>query len=193
MQVRIDRINEVLREQITGMRVVRAFVREPHEARRFGGANDELTLTSLRAGRLMAFMFPTVMLVLNASSVAAIWIGGRPHRQRRDAGRRADRVPQLPHPDPDVGDDGHVRRGHGPARIGQRRPHRGGARRGVVGGATGEPGDSAAGTQLARAPRRRVPVPRGRAPGALRHLASRRPPARPPRSSAAPARARPPC
>ena len=76
MQVRIDRINEVLREQITGMRVVRAFVREPHEAQRFSGANDDLTMTSLRAGRLMAFMFPTVVLVLNASSVAAIWIGG---------------------------------------------------------------------------------------------------------------------
>ena len=75
MQVRIDRINQVLREQITGMRVVRAFVREPHEAERFGGANDELTMTSLRAGRLMAFMFPTVVFVLNASSVAAIWIG----------------------------------------------------------------------------------------------------------------------
>ena len=75
MQDRIDRINEVLREQITGIRVVRAFVREPDEAERFGAANDELTLTSLRAGRLMAFMFPTVMLVLNLSTVAAIWIG----------------------------------------------------------------------------------------------------------------------
>ncbi|MGZ4755063.1 MAG: ABC transporter ATP-binding protein [Acidimicrobiia bacterium] len=75
MQERIDRINEVLREQITGIRVVRAFVREPDEAERFGGANDDLTLTSLRAGRLMAFMFPTVMLVLNVSSVAAIWLG----------------------------------------------------------------------------------------------------------------------
>ena len=75
MQVRIDRINEVLREQITGMRVVRAFVREPHEARRFAVANDELTMTSLRTGRLMAGMFPTVVLVLNTSSVAAIWIG----------------------------------------------------------------------------------------------------------------------
>ncbi len=75
MQERIDRINEVMREQISGMRVVRAFVREPHEANRFAEANDELTMTSLRAGRLMAFMFPTVMLVLNASSVAAIWLG----------------------------------------------------------------------------------------------------------------------
>ena len=75
MQERIDKINKILREQITGMRVVRAFVREPDEANRFGGANDDLTLTSLRAGRLMAFMFPTVMLVLNVSTVAAIWIG----------------------------------------------------------------------------------------------------------------------
>jgi len=75
MQVRIDRINQVLREQITGIRVLRAFVREPHEAERFGMANDDLTLTSLRAGRLMAFMYPTVLLVLNVSSVAAIWLG----------------------------------------------------------------------------------------------------------------------
>ncbi len=76
MQERIDRINEVLREQITGIRVVRAFIREPDEAERFAHANDALTLTSLRAGRLMAFMFPTVMLVVNVSSVAAIWFGG---------------------------------------------------------------------------------------------------------------------
>jgi ATP-binding cassette subfamily B protein len=75
MQERIDRINQILREQITGIRVVRAFVREPHEAERFEVANDELTLTSLRAGRLMAFLFPTVSLVLNVSSVAAIWFG----------------------------------------------------------------------------------------------------------------------
>ncbi len=75
MQVRIDRINQVLREQITGLRVVRAFIREPHEKARFSLANDDLTETSLRAGRLMAFMFPTVMFILNASSVAAIWFG----------------------------------------------------------------------------------------------------------------------
>ncbi len=75
MQIRIDRVNQVLREQITGMRVVRAFVREPYEAQRFGLANQDLTDTSLRAGRLMAFMFPAVLFVLNTSSVAAIWIG----------------------------------------------------------------------------------------------------------------------
>jgi ATP-binding cassette subfamily B protein len=76
MQVRIDRMNEILREQITGMRVVRAFVREPEESDRFGDSNADLTEVSLNAGRLMAFMFPTVMLIVNVSSVAAVWIGG---------------------------------------------------------------------------------------------------------------------
>jgi ATP-binding cassette subfamily B protein len=75
MQDRIDQVNRVLREQITGIRVVRAFVREPHEARRFGTANEELTEVSLRAGRLMASMFPTVNFLINASSTAVLWIG----------------------------------------------------------------------------------------------------------------------
>ena len=76
MQERIDGINRVLREQITGIRVVRAFVREPEEGRRFEEVNAKLTSTSLTAGRLMALMFPVVMLVVNTSSVAVIWIGG---------------------------------------------------------------------------------------------------------------------
>jgi ATP-binding cassette subfamily B protein len=75
MQTRIDTVNRVLREQITGIRVVRAFVREPYEAERFGTANADLTVTALRAGRLMVLIFPTVMLVLNASSVAVLWFG----------------------------------------------------------------------------------------------------------------------
>ena len=75
MQERIDRINQVLREQITGIRVVRAFVREPEEAARFGEANNALTATSLSAGRLMALMHPVVMLIVNGSSVALIWFG----------------------------------------------------------------------------------------------------------------------
>jgi ATP-binding cassette subfamily B protein len=76
MQDRIDRVNTVLREQIAGIRVVRAFVREPDEAKRFDEANQHLTENSLKAGHLMAFMFPTVLLVLNVSSAAAVWIGG---------------------------------------------------------------------------------------------------------------------
>ncbi len=75
MQDRIDVLNRVLREQITGMRVVRAFVREGEEGQRFRNTNGELTDASLRAGRLMALMFPTVTIVLNVSSVAVLWLG----------------------------------------------------------------------------------------------------------------------
>jgi ATP-binding cassette subfamily B multidrug efflux pump len=75
MQARIDRVNAVLREQISGMRVVRAFVREPEETARFAGANAELTDVSLRAGRLMSTMFPTVGLIVNVSSLAVLWVG----------------------------------------------------------------------------------------------------------------------
>jgi ATP-binding cassette, subfamily B, multidrug efflux pump len=77
MQERIDQINRVLREQITGIRVVRAFVREPQEARRFESANKDLTDVSLRAGRLMAMMFPTVNLIINMSSVGVLWVGAQ--------------------------------------------------------------------------------------------------------------------
>ncbi len=76
MQDRLDNINSVLREQISGMRVVRAFVREPMESQRFHGVNQELTDTSLNAGRLMALMFPTMMFMVNVSSIAVIWFGG---------------------------------------------------------------------------------------------------------------------
>lgn len=82
MQGRIDRVNTVLREQITGIRVVRAFVRDAYEHARFEKANAELTRTSISIGRLMALMFPTVMLVMNLSSAAVLWFGG----QRIDGG-----------------------------------------------------------------------------------------------------------
>jgi ATP-binding cassette subfamily B protein len=76
MQERIDAVNRVLREQITGIRVVRAFVRERHEIDRFGRANDHLADATLRVGRLMALMFPLVMLITNVTIVAVIWFGG---------------------------------------------------------------------------------------------------------------------
>jgi ATP-binding cassette, subfamily B, multidrug efflux pump len=75
MQKNIDGVNRVLREQITGIRVVRAFVRERHEVERFGEANENLTDTAIRAGRLMALVFPVVMLILNLSSIAVLWFG----------------------------------------------------------------------------------------------------------------------
>lgn len=75
MQVRIDKVNSVLREQITGMRVVRAFVREPEERVRFAEANTALTDVSLRAGRIMAAMFPTIGFMVNVSSIGVLWLG----------------------------------------------------------------------------------------------------------------------
>jgi ATP-binding cassette subfamily B multidrug efflux pump len=82
MQQRIDEVNRLLREQITGVRVVRAFVREPYETDRFGRANTELTDVAIRTGRWMAAMFPAVMLIVNVSGAAVIWFGGH----RVDAG-----------------------------------------------------------------------------------------------------------
>ncbi|WP_370288825.1 ABC transporter ATP-binding protein [Nocardioides sp.] len=76
VQERLDGVNRVLREQITGIRVVRAFVREPQEAARFEDANRDLTEVSLRAGRWMAALFPLVMGVSNIASVGVIWFGG---------------------------------------------------------------------------------------------------------------------
>ncbi|MDF2258495.1 ABC transporter ATP-binding protein [Streptantibioticus ferralitis] len=76
MQERIDTVNRILREQITGIRVIRAFVRDTHERQRFKAANDELLDVSIRSGRLMSMMFPLVMLVVNAASVAVLWFGG---------------------------------------------------------------------------------------------------------------------
>ena len=76
MQGRIDEVNRLLREQITGVRVVRAFVREPLETKRFENANSDLTSVAVRAGRYQALMFPTVMLVANVASVGVLWFGG---------------------------------------------------------------------------------------------------------------------
>nr|WP_294691707.1 ABC transporter ATP-binding protein [uncultured Friedmanniella sp.] len=83
MQTRIDTLNRVLREQITGIRVVRSFVREPYETARFSAANAELTATATSVGRLVASIFPIVMFVLNVSSVAVLWFGA----QRVDSGQ----------------------------------------------------------------------------------------------------------
>ena len=75
LQTRIDAVNRVLREQLTGIRVVRAFVREDVETARFKKTNDDVTDTALRAGRMFAIVFPMVMLVVNVSSIAVIWFG----------------------------------------------------------------------------------------------------------------------
>jgi len=75
MQERLDNVNRVLREQISGLRVVRAFVRERQEVQRFEVVNAKLTGTSLITGRLMALMFPVVMLVINCANSGVVWFG----------------------------------------------------------------------------------------------------------------------
>jgi ATP-binding cassette subfamily B protein len=75
MQIRIDTLNRVLREQISGLRVIRAFVREPTEAARFDQANHDVADTATRVGRRMMTMFPSVFAVMNLSSIAVVWFG----------------------------------------------------------------------------------------------------------------------
>ncbi|HQG70510.1 MAG TPA: ABC transporter ATP-binding protein [Rhodoglobus sp.] len=75
MQTRIDTVNRVLREQLAGIRVVRAFVREGLETERFAKANEDVTQTAISAGRLFALVFPVVLLIMNVSSVAVLWFG----------------------------------------------------------------------------------------------------------------------
>jgi ATP-binding cassette subfamily B protein len=76
MQKRIDAVNRILREQVTGIRVVRAFVRERHETERFERANRDLTSVAVSTGRWMATAFPVVMLIMNVSIVGVFWFGG---------------------------------------------------------------------------------------------------------------------
>jgi ATP-binding cassette subfamily B protein len=82
LQVKIDGINRVMREQITGIRVIRAFVRDDHERQRFDAANADLRQVGIAVGRLMAVMFPLVMMIMNVTSVGVLWFGG----QRIDSG-----------------------------------------------------------------------------------------------------------
>src|SRR5699024_8439831 len=83
MQDQVDDINGVLREQITGIRVMRAFVREPFETDRYADANRALTENSVKVGNLFVLMFPAIMMVLHLATAAVLWFGGH----RVDAGQ----------------------------------------------------------------------------------------------------------
>ena len=193
MQERIDRINQILREQITGIRVVRAFVREPDEAERFADANDELTMTSLRAGRLMAFLFPIVVLVLNVSSVAAIWLGGnRIGAGDMQVGSLIAFLSYLIQILMSVMMATFVAVLAPRASVSSERIEEVLDTKSSVATAA-DPVTKLGAASSARAPRRAVRVSGCRLPGAVRHLVHSAAPARPPRSSGAPVRARPRC
>lgn len=76
VQIKVDRINLVLREKLTGIRVIRAFNTIEHERRRFEQANNDLTGNYIKVNRIMAFMMPSIMLVMNLTSIAILWFGG---------------------------------------------------------------------------------------------------------------------
>ena len=115
MQVKVDRVNQVTREALSGIRVIRAFVRTRHEEERFDVANRDLTATSLRVQRLFALMLPTLMLIFNLSTVAILWFGSIRVDERRDADRQPHRVPAVRHADPVRRDDGRLHVRDGPA------------------------------------------------------------------------------
>ena len=85
MQVKLDTLNLVLDEALTGVRVIRAFNREAHEHRRFDAANTDVTDTALRVNRIVAFLMPAMMLMMNVTSIAILWFGA----DRIDAGTMA--------------------------------------------------------------------------------------------------------
>jgi ATP-binding cassette subfamily B protein len=76
IQIKIDRVNQIIREKLMGIRVIRAFVRSDYEARRFDEANRDLTSTTLRVNRIMALAIPALIIIMNMSTVAIIWFGG---------------------------------------------------------------------------------------------------------------------
>ena len=175
MQERIDVVNRVLREQITGIRVVRAFVREPDESKRFGaaqpGPHRHLDASRPADGVHVPDRHRHPEPVERRRDLDRC----QPDRQRVTDRRRADRLPELPHPDPDRRDDGHVHGDHGAPSRRVRRADPGGPGHAVV-GASSRPCRSPASTThgVARAPRRRVPLPRGRGAGAVATSRSRR-------------------
>ncbi|MDD4776532.1 MAG: ABC transporter ATP-binding protein [Syntrophomonas sp.] len=76
LQAKLDKVNLVLRENLTGIRVIRAFDRQLHETQRFDQANLDLTQTAIRVNKIMAVMFPLMMVLMNLTSVAIVWYGG---------------------------------------------------------------------------------------------------------------------
>ncbi|OAB37866.1 multidrug ABC transporter ATP-binding protein [Paenibacillus macquariensis subsp. defensor] len=76
MQVKLDTLNRVLRENLTGMRVIRSFNRTEHETKRFNDANVDLTNTAIKVNKIMAAMMPIMMLVMNFATIAIVWFGG---------------------------------------------------------------------------------------------------------------------
>ena len=170
MQERVDRVNQVLREQITGIRVVRAFVREPEETARFAQANDDLTRHRAPDRASDGRHVPDGDVHHQRLEHPRALGRRRPHRRRRHAARRPHRVPELSDPDPDGGRHGHLHGVDDPSRSRGGRAHPGGARHPDVDRPGGEPGHRGVRPGPARVPGRHVPLPRRRASGPVADL-----------------------
>ncbi len=129
MQVKIDRLNLVLDEGLTGVRVIRAFDRAAHQSGRFDAANLDVTGTAISVNRLVALLMPAMFFMMNLTSVSIIWFGA----MRIDSGEmhvgRDDGVAAVRHPDPVRRVHGHGGVRHAAARGGVGRAHQRGARR----------------------------------------------------------------
>ncbi len=159
MQGRIDRVNTVLREQITGIRVVRAFTREPEESRRFATANDELTAMSMRAVPPDGGHLPDRDADREPVERRRAVDRRQPHRRRLVRGRLVDRLPLLSDPDPGRRDVGDVHDLDDSARCGIGRSHRRGARHRHVGPTERQSRQCAAVARSGRIPGSGVPPP----------------------------------
>ena len=178
MQKKIDRINQVTREVLSGVRVIRAFDRVGYEEQRFDVANADLTGTTLKVMRLFALMMPALTLILNLSTVAIVWFGSiQVANHGMPIGDLTAFMTYILH-DPDVGAHGDLHARHGAAGLGLGRAHPAGAPRRDLGQRPRDAGRRRARARPRRVQRRGVPLPRRRGPRALAHLLHERRPAR---------------
>ncbi len=174
MQVKVDRVNQVTREALSGIRVIRAFVRTRHEEERFDVANKRPDRDLPEGQPDVRDHDPAAHGGLQPVERRDPVVRRDPGRQRRDADRQPHRVPAVRHADPVRGDDGRVHVHHGPAGRRLLRPDPGGPPDRALDRRPRGPRDAAAGPRDARLPRRRVPLPGRPGPGPARHLAGGR-------------------
>ena len=125
---KLDAVNRIMREQLTGVRVVRAFVREDIEEERFRGASTDIMVVGRKVGSLFVLLFPLAMLVLNVTVVGVIWFGGIQVEQRHDRDRHAVRLHAVRRSDPDGRAHGELHDDHDSPRRRLGRAHQRGAR-----------------------------------------------------------------
>ena len=172
MQQKVDAVNAVVRENLINMRVVKSFVRERYESRKFSASNRDLCDVSVKASNIIVTIFPVMQLVLNLSVIVVLWVGG----ERVAAGRlqvgEARFAGELPHADTDVADDAlHDNHEHRPC-VGLFRPCVGGAWYGAFAeGLAGRFGSRS--PRCRRVPQRFFPVRWRRDRRAPRHLVQR--------------------